>query len=349
MNVLVGAAALTATAPCLGAGVQLHRPALLDAVAVPNFSPLRPEPRALSPSLEKSLALRGGADAMEIVVKLLKTFVKILTAPLWFFDKVDKEAFVLSIPLPIRKQLLRIMFWPTLWWTILLHNLMPDKRRWYDRVDPRVIIGALPLKRHLEMLARVERVTGIINFCDEFGGHAEYERVGMRQLRLPTLDYCSPTAQQLEAGLDFIRRQPPGASVYVHCKAGRGRAGTMLMAYLIEDKGLNPQEAQEALSAARPHVSPRLWKRPSVRELHRRVQQRTLMRAQQAAQAEAANQQRHQQQQAAAAAQYQAAAAQQQQAAMAAQAAAAQAAAAQAAAAQAAQQAAGDAGGESKA
>ena len=258
---------------------------------------------------------------MEVVVQLLKAVVKVLTAPLWFFDKVDKEAFVLSIPLPIRKQLLRIMFWPTLWWTILLHNLMPDKRRWYDRVDPRVIIGALPLKRHLEMLARVERVTGIINFCDEFAGHSEYERVGMRQLRLPTLDYCSPTAQQLEAGLDFIRRQPPGGSVYVHCKAGRGRAGTMLMAYLIEDKGLNPQEAQEALSAARPHVSPRLWKRPSVRELHRRVQQRTLMRAQQAAQAAAASQQQQQQQQAAA--QYQAAQQQQQQAAMAAQAAAA--------------------------
>ena len=255
--------------------------------------------RRIRRPLEKSLALRGGDSPVEVLTTLMKALVKILTAPLWFFDKVDKEAFVLSIPLPIRKQLLRIMFWPTLWWTILLHNLMPDKRRWYDRVDPRVIIGALPLKRHLEMLARVERVTGIINFCDEFAGHGDYERVGMRQLRLPTLDYCSPTAQQLEAGLDFIRRQPPGATVYVHCKAGRGRAGTMLMAYLIDDKGMNPQEAQQALSAARPHVSPRLWKRPSVRELHRRVQQRALMQQQQQQQQNyrAAAQQQQQQQQ----------------------------------------------------
>jgi atypical dual specificity phosphatase len=154
---------------------------------------------------------------------------------------------------------------------------MPDKRRWYDRVDARVMIGALPLKRQLDTLSRIERVTGVINFCDEFDGHREYEAKGMRQLRLPVLDYCAPSAQQLETGLDFIRRQPPGATTYVHCKAGRGRAGTMLMAYLMDEKGLSPAEAQAALSAVRPHVSPRLWKRPSVRELHRRSQRRRLL------------------------------------------------------------------------
>jgi atypical dual specificity phosphatase len=218
---------------------------------------------------------------------LVKGVLSVLTAPLWFFDAVDKEAFIMSIPVGLRRFLLRAFFYPTLLWTMLLHRMMPDQRRWYDRVDPRIIIGALPLKRQLDTLARVERVTGVLNFCDEFDGHDEYSAFGIRQLRLPVLDYCAPTTQQLETGLDFIRRQPPGGSVYVHCKAGRGRAGTMLMAYLIDEKGLNPTEAQAMLSAARPHVSPRLWKRPSVRELHRRQQQRKLMeqaRAQQAGQ-----------------------------------------------------------------
>ena len=41
--------------------------------------------------------------------------------------------------------------------------------------------------------------------------------------------FCSPTCFfQVENGLDFIRKQPPGGTVYVHCKAGRGRAGTMV-------------------------------------------------------------------------------------------------------------------------
>ena len=115
--------------------------------------------------MHPTLRLRGGEGG------LLKKTAKLLSAPLWFFDKVDKEAFVMSIPLPVRKRLLRIMFWPTLMWTILLHNAMPDKRRWYDRVDAKVIIGALPLKRQLETLYRVERVTGVINCCDEFAGN----------------------------------------------------------------------------------------------------------------------------------------------------------------------------------
>lgn len=118
------------------------------------------------------------------VLEVLKLLFRALTAPLWFFDAVDKEAFVLSIPVSVRRQLLRVLFWPTLMWTLLLHNVMPEQRRWYDRIDSRVIIGALPLKRQLETLSRVERVTGIINFCDEFPGHSnEYARFGMRQLR----------------------------------------------------------------------------------------------------------------------------------------------------------------------
>ncbi|KAL1527176.1 hypothetical protein AB1Y20_015855 [Prymnesium parvum] len=227
---------------------------------------------------------------------LFKMLMKILTAPLWFFDAVDKEKMVLAIPFDIRRRVLKLMFLPTLWWTMLLHRTMPDQRRWYDRVDSRVIIGALPLKSHLETLSRIERVSGVINFCDEFAGHAEYGKVGMRQLRLPTLDYCSPTVQQLEKGLDFIRNQPPGCSTYVHCKAGRGRAGTMLMAYLISERGMSPDMAQRELLRVRPHVSPRLWKRQSVRELYRRKKiqmqeeerERAILEAQERAKLEAA-------------------------------------------------------------
>ena len=54
----------------------------------------------------------------------------------------------------------------------------------------------------------------------------------------------------------------------------------MAMAYLMTDRGLAPADAQAELSRVRPHVSPRLWKRPSVREMHRRNQQRMLLQRQ---------------------------------------------------------------------
>ena len=77
------------------------------------------------------------------------TIFKVLMAPLWFFDAVDKEAIIMSLPYGVRRTLLKVMFWPTLFWTMLLHKSMPEQRRWYDRIDERVIIGALPLKRQV--------------------------------------------------------------------------------------------------------------------------------------------------------------------------------------------------------
>ena len=157
--VLIIDASAESTAPCTAHRMTRSRP---------EIKPMGPMVLANS----RALDLRGGEEA-SAGKSLMKAAVSVLTAPLWFFDAVDKEAFILSLPLGFRRQMLRIMFWPTLMWTLLLHKLMPDKRRWYDRVDSRVIIGALPLKRDLSTLSRVERVTGVINFCDEFDGHAE--------------------------------------------------------------------------------------------------------------------------------------------------------------------------------
>ena len=56
------------------------------------------------------------------------------------------------------------------------------------------LLCAYMAKGKQHVLSQLERVTGLINFCDEFDGHPDYGTYGMRQLRLPTLDYCSPTS-----------------------------------------------------------------------------------------------------------------------------------------------------------
>jgi hypothetical protein len=73
---------------------------------------------------------------------VLQALIRLLLAPFWFFDALDKESLVMMIPHAVRRRLLRILFWPTLLWTLLLHRAMPEQRRWYDRVDSRVILGA---------------------------------------------------------------------------------------------------------------------------------------------------------------------------------------------------------------
>eukprot|EP00122_Pirum_gemmata_P011695 Pgem_evm1s10837 len=77
------------------------------------------------------------SKSFKLVFNLLTRF---LTYPLWALDSVEKERLILCLPYPIRKYLLRILFIPTLLWTLLLNWLLPQKRRWYDRIDHHVLI-----------------------------------------------------------------------------------------------------------------------------------------------------------------------------------------------------------------
>jgi hypothetical protein len=54
-------------------------------------------------------ALLTSTSPVQLFKAVLKTLMSVLTAPLWFFDAVDKEAFVMSIPVSVRRRLLKIM------------------------------------------------------------------------------------------------------------------------------------------------------------------------------------------------------------------------------------------------
>jgi atypical dual specificity phosphatase len=56
----------------------------------------------------------------------------------------------------------------------------------------------------------------------------------MKQLRLPTVDHFEPSASQLREAVAFIEQQRvAGHRVYVHCKAGHGRAASVALAWLL--------------------------------------------------------------------------------------------------------------------
>jgi hypothetical protein len=101
-----------------------------------------------------------GGLVLHALSGVLRLLLRVLMAPLWFFDKWDKESIVLSIPPAVRRRLLKIMFGPTLGWTMLLHRAMPDTRRWYDRVDERVRLRAICRRRCCPWELRVSRVLG---------------------------------------------------------------------------------------------------------------------------------------------------------------------------------------------
>ncbi len=161
----------------------------------------------------------------------------------------------------------RSLFWPTLMQNYFLGRVV-RVRNWWDRVDENVIIGALPLSWDVAKLKALG-VTGVVNMCEEYPGpKAAYEREGIEQLWLPTVDFNHPSEEFVERGVDFIQRHAAKhGTVYVHCKAGRARSATIVLWWLVRERGMTPEAAQKLLLERRPHANPRVYKRPVIQQL----------------------------------------------------------------------------------
>lgn len=167
----------------------------------------------------------------------------------------------------MKRWVARGLFLPTLAWNVLLGRVL-RVRTWWSRVDEHLILGALPFASDAPRLKR-EGVTGVVNMCEEYRGpQARYAALGIEQLRLPTIDFNHPSREYTDQGADFIERHArAGGTVYVHCKAGRARSATIALWWLVKYRGLTPEAAQQRLLSARPHVNPKIYLRPVIREL----------------------------------------------------------------------------------
>jgi len=164
----------------------------------------------------------------------------------------------------------RLLFCPTLAWNLLLLRLN-RRRRWWDRIDPHVILGALPFASDVPGLA-AEGVCAVVNTCEEYAGPlAAYSQAGIEQLRIPTLDFTPPQLEDVERAVAFIAAHAQrGETVYVHCKAGRGRSATVVLCWLLHSQALTPAEAQCVLQGKRPHIMPYLCEREVVKKYAKR-------------------------------------------------------------------------------
>lgn len=171
--------------------------------------------------------------------------------------------------MPLRKLAAEALFAPTLGWNVLLGRML-RVRRWWDRIDDHVVIGALPFPSDVRRLYR-EGVRGIVNTCREYGGpQGTYARLGIRQLRIGTVDFTPPSLEAVEQAVAFIDDHASrGESVYVHCKAGRARSATVVLCWLMHRHGMSPEEGQRLLLDRRPHVHRRLPARSVVQDFLR--------------------------------------------------------------------------------
>ena len=171
----------------------------------------------------------------------------------------------------MQRIIIRALFYPTLLWTVFLGRILKT-RNWWNRVDDTLYLGALPFPQDVPQLAELG-ICAVINTCEEYPGPVKtYKKHAIDQLRIPVLDYCSPTAEQIENGLEYIQRQKErGNKVYVHCKAGRGRSATIALCWLIRSRDLSPSDAMEELIKKRKLVNRNLHHRKAVQEIYRQI------------------------------------------------------------------------------
>ncbi len=160
----------------------------------------------------------------------------------------------------------RTLFLPTLGWNCLLGRVL-RVRHWWDQIDDFVWMGAMPWARDVPALQRLG-VGAVVNTCEEYAGPvAAYGDAGIEQLRIPTIDFTSPALEDVVRAVTFMQQQIRlGRRVYVHCKAGRARSGTVVLCWLIAARGLTPEQAQDQILQRRPHAYRFLARRTVVRQ-----------------------------------------------------------------------------------
>ena len=110
-------------------------------------------------------------------------------------------------------------------------------------IDDKLIRGGKPSEDTYRYLAD-QGVTTVVDLrAEEWVEHptALLKRLGIDLVRIPMRDGQAPSEEQVDRFISAIRASE--GRVYVHCMAGVGRTGTMVAAYLVRMRGVDPLDA----------------------------------------------------------------------------------------------------------
>jgi predicted ATP-grasp superfamily ATP-dependent carboligase len=120
-------------------------------------------------------------------------------------------------------------------------------------IDGGLAVGMQPTKLGFKLL-KILGYNCVLSLRSEFDERSILAP-GSELLVVPIDEYCAPTVEQIETGVEFIAsRIQCGKRVYVHCREGVSRAPLFAAAYLIKKRRIPVHQVIDAISTVRPYV-----------------------------------------------------------------------------------------------
>jgi atypical dual specificity phosphatase len=169
----------------------------------------------------------------------------------------------------------------------LLYTLFGNKE-WWNTITPQIVLGAIPLGPHHAQRLKKEGVNAVLTMLEDFEleqgivqpiSSDEWAQQGIEHHHIKAVDFTGVPVDQIQQGVAFLENQiRDGKKVYVHCKAGRGRSATIVVAYLLKQSYAQTNTTfsdayaaiHQQVKAARPQINLNANQQQTIRDYYQR-------------------------------------------------------------------------------
>lgn len=150
----------------------------------------------------------------------------------------------------------------------LTYTKYGTKGNWWDKIEPfKIYLGALPLKNagHLDAIINLG-IRHILSMVEDFEMEdgwfntpvklKDWNESGIEMKHIQAVDFLPLKRSEIDEGVEYLNNVlKEGHSIYVHCKAGRGRSATIVIVYLMKYHQLSFEEAFSFVKKQRPQIN----------------------------------------------------------------------------------------------
>lgn len=117
------------------------------------------------------------------------------------------------------------------------------------------VTGKIGLSGLIDDYNALGRIDIVINCRAE--AHDDLDILSQKRISyfwLPITDYLAPTYDMIHTFLDIVEMNKE-KGILIHCRIGRGRSATLIVAYLMKELDFSLEEAIDHLKKIKPDVS----------------------------------------------------------------------------------------------